>query len=176
MTPKYWLALAFIVGLILFGFGYTASVKSKAVMQYAIADDVRVLAKATARADSIEKAFRVDTLKLFKRITHTDSIFAEVVKSDTLRLTDTVKVTVEVVREAVATLNACRETVRSCGQLNEQRKAQIDALTVTVAKMKALRPSLLSRCGISAGYGATASNDGRVSHGIAALAGCKVFP
>lgn len=102
------------------------------------------------RADSLAKELvgaraklQVDTVRLFKRVSRTDTLLNEIVRSDTLRLTDTVKVTVEVVREAVATLNACRETVRTCGEVSRMEKARADALAEQVAALKKLQPSTL---------------------------------
>ncbi len=124
--------------------------------------------------DSLKVAraqFTVDTVKVFRRITQTDSVFREIVKADTLRLTDTVKVTVEVVREAVATLNACRVTVRECGELRAKEQARGDSLAHRVTILEGMKPSLLSRCGLSVGYGA--SDKGA---GPAVLMGCRVAP
>jgi septal ring factor EnvC (AmiA/AmiB activator) len=156
---------------VLFGWRYTAKQREIGALQVTLADDVRVLAKATKRSDSLETAFRVDTLKLFKRITNTVTQLDTLVRSDTLKLTDTVKVTVEVVREAQETILACRATVVTCGELNESRRQQIDALEAETRKLKALKPSLLSRCGLSAGYGATDKG-----FGPAVLVGCRIAP
>ena len=107
----------------------------------------------------VERAkFRVDTVKTFKRITETVDVLVHSVRSDTLRLTDTVKVTVEVVREAVATLNACRETVLSCGLLRAREQQRGDSLATRVVLMERQRPSAFGntlRAGLylAAGFG-----------------------
>lgn len=53
--------------------------------------------------------------------------------------------------------------------------AQASALTQEVALLKKDRPSILSRCGVTAGYGLIVSS-GKGYAGLGALAGCKVFP
>lgn len=96
--------------------------------------------------------FSVDTVKVFRRMTKVDSIFNEIVKSDTLRLTDTVQVTVEVIRESVATLNACRETVRSCGELRALEQRRGDSLNVRVGLLEKERPSMFGNLARAALY------------------------
>jgi len=128
----------------------------------------------TALQDSLKVAratFTVDTVRTFKRITNTVTQLDTLIQSDTLRLTDTVKVTVEVVREAVETLNACRQTVLDCGRLRALEQRRGDSLQARVDLQDKQKPKLLDRCGLSVGYGSTAKG-----LGPAVLVGCRVAP
>lgn len=132
------IVLVLIVSL----WAYSAHLKSVGALNERLAQNaahVRTLDSAL----KVERAkFSVDTVKVFRRITRIDTLLTEVVKSDTLKLTDTVKVTVEVVREAVATLNACRETVRTCGELRALEQRRADSLQSRVWLMEKQRPSV----------------------------------
>ena len=169
MTPREGLAavLAVVIGL----WWYTVSQRR----QGALAAELRQNAVHIAVLDSalkLERAkFRADTVTVFRRVTSTVTRLDTLVQSDTLRLTDTVKVTVEVVREAVETLNACRATIRECGALRAREQARGDSLDARVKLLEKARPSIFSRCGLSVGYGATDKG-----FGPAVVAGCKIAP
>lgn len=86
-------------------------------------------------------ALQRDTVRLFRQVDHTITRLDTLVKSDTLYLTDTVKVTVEVVREAQATILACRETVSECGRVAAAEKSRGDSLSARLRLVEAQRPS-----------------------------------
>ncbi len=103
-------------------------------------------AQHIAQLDSslkVERAkFRADTVTLFRRINRVDTLLSTRIDTAVFYARDTVTLTVEVVREAVATLNACRETVRSCGELRAKEQARGDSLNVRVKLLEKSRPSL----------------------------------
>jgi hypothetical protein len=138
------IVVAAIAAVLLSAAGWNAHQRQIGALQYVVRDDVMVARVARLRADSLERAFRVDTVRLFRRITNTLTVLDTVVLSDTLRLSDTVKVTVEVIRDAQETIRACQATVLTCSQLNEARQRQIDALGAENRAIKAQVPSRAS--------------------------------
>lgn len=151
--------------------GYTLYQRHVGALNAELAQN-KVHVAALDSALKVERGkFTVDTVRTFRRVTNTVTVLDTLVRSDTLRLTDTVKVTVEVVREAVTTLNACRETVRTCGELRALEQRRGDSLQARVRLFEKTRPSLLSRCGVSLGYGATDKG-----LGPAVVVGCRVLP
>lgn len=168
---KFKWAVGAVALVVVLGWWAFASAAERGALREKLAQNALHIAALDSSLTVERGKFQRDTVKVFRRIDHTDSVFAEVVKSDTLRLTDTVKVTVEVVREAVATLNACKETVKTCGELRALEQQRADSLAARVKLMEAARPSILSRCGLSAGYGATDKGVGP-----AVLVGCRLFP
>jgi hypothetical protein len=113
------------------------------------------------RADSLSRVFHVDTVRVTKTVTAWRTL------TDTLVLSDTVPVPVEVVREVVATadsaITACTLALGTCSELTAALRRQVAGLTaerdaaLTIARRA--KPGALQRWGervlyASAGYGA----------------------
>ncbi len=127
------------------------------------------------RVDSVRFAKR-DTVKLFHTIAQTDTILQRLIDTAIVHHQDTVIVERRVLVTADSAIKACRETVTDCAKLAESRAVRIRQLDSLLQLTKGQRPSILSRCGVSGGYGVQASADGKVSHGVAVVAGCRIFP
>lgn len=154
-----WLTvLVAVVGIVWF----SASQRAQGRLQEQLARNAVHIATLDSSLKVERATFRADTVRVFTRITRVDSVFREILLTDTLLLTDTVKVTVEVVREAVATLNACRDTVRSCGELRAREQARGDSLAVRVRLLERARPSRV-------GNVLRSVRDGALGYGLASI-------
>ena len=112
----------------------------------------RSIAVLTSQADSLQHS--LDTLAARADTLYTTRWLPSKLRIDTLQ--DTVKVPVEVVREVVrdadATIQACRVTVSECTKLAATEKARADSLDAQVKDWKRVsRGPLLT----FAGYGAS---------------------
>lgn len=156
--------------------GWAREQQRKGVLKYAIRDDVTVARAEKHRGDSLAQVVRTDTVRLFRRIATTDTLIRTKIDTAILRQTDTVTITVRELAGIDSTIRACRMTVNDCAALNEARQRQIDALTAQNRALQRLQPSILSRCGLSAGYGVTAAGGGRMASGVTLVAGCRFVP
>lgn len=148
------------------------------------ARDVRI-AQLEHRSDSLEhivipgdsiRFARRDTVKLFRTIATTDTVLRRLIDTALVHHTDTVTVTRTLLVTVDSTIRACRETVSECATLANDRGVLLVQKDSIIKILRQQRPSALSRCGLSVGYGIQASTDGRIRNGFAALAGCRVLP
>jgi hypothetical protein len=135
-----------------------------------LAQSASELRAAKMRADSLEKVYRVDTLRLtkIKRVTDSLTVTVEQWKTDTLKV-------VEYVAKADTAIKACVQALGTCeARVGAERAGRLAAEKQT-AILKAQMPGNLARCGVSVGAGAVWSG-GRVAAGPAVTVGCKIAP
>lgn len=177
---KWFAGFLFLVVLILLAIGGERE-RQIGKIQLAMADDVRVVAAERARGDSIDRQFRVDTVRTFRSIATIDTLIQTRIETAIVRQTDTVWITI---REAVAiqdTLRACRATVVTCAEGWASAQRENAALQAQTRRLEALVPSKVGnwlRCGVGAGLGAAgggavaAGQQGAILAAGGALAGC----
>lgn len=133
--------------------------------------------------DSLEKLskrvdiqFVTDTLRLAGKKANYDSAKASV---EAKWLHDTIPVPVEVVKtiiqKADSTQAACSVVVTDCVKQVGVQRALVANRDSVISILKAEKPGILARCGLSGGYGATLSA-GKLVAGPSVLAGCKLIP
>lgn len=128
---------------------------------------------ALQRADSLEKAFRIDTVRFVRLRTVWDTAYRTL--TDTVQLTDTVRVPVTVLVTADSTIRACSQALGTCEQRVAAERTARQAADRQVKILLQQMPGPLSRCG--AGVGAAAVWDGKgVRAGPGVTVGCRVFP
>lgn len=131
------------------------------------------LSKLAARVDT---AIIHDTLLMKKAITHYDTVK---VATEFAWLHDTIPVPVEVVKEIVAAADSsilyCKVTVSDCIKEVNMQKSLVAKKDSVISILKGQKPSILSRCGLSAGYGLVMAG-GRLETGPSAIAGCRIWP
>lgn len=113
----------YAVGLALVGgwfASYTARQREIGALKFRLANTLAQETRLTKRADSLEKAYRVDTVTLRRTRTRTDSFFTHT--RDTLIHRDTVIQIVEAERQA------CDAVVSAC----ERRLAVKDSIAATL--------------------------------------------
>ncbi len=132
------------------------------------------LAAEFRKADTV---FQRDTLRLTKLSHITDTLNVQVLQ----RLTDTMFVK-QVIAADDSTIKVCLLTVHDCGVARKfaedgwaNARLQLSAKDSLITAYKALKPSILSRVGLSIGYGAVASPAG-VQAGFGALLGLRIWP
>lgn len=147
MTPlqrKAGFAVAVAGALAVAKCGYDSRVVERAGWKHTT-DSLRVaLGAQVKRADSLEQAFRRDTLRLTEVVTRWRRF------RDTLTLSDTVRLTVrESVLVAVAdsAIEQCTQTVATCGALVAQKDSIIGTLKASVTNEHRQRPGFFRRTG-----------------------------
>lgn len=140
LTP--WLLVAALVALVVAVVtGQRAERQYGAVLVQLDSSKARE-AVAVARADSLAKAYRVDTVtfRQVRRLTDTMTVTVAEWKHDTTRVVEYVTLADSAIRSCSAALGTC-----------EQRIAAADAVTAEVRTQLALTRSILSRPWTSAG-------------------------
>ncbi len=110
---------------------------------------------ARMRADSLEKVYRVDTLRLTRLKTVWDTTYQRL--TDTLKLTDTVKVPVKVLVLADSSIKACTMALQTCDQRVGAERQRREAAEKEIGLLKASYPSkakpwLYGALGVGVGY------------------------
>lgn len=158
------------------------------------ADELRRLARAEVKKDSVQH-MHTDSIV---RASASERATARAVLADSLASVGRLRAALaSVVRQAVqdssgfaAEREQAQRTILSLQRADTvSQKAIAAGITAeatairraiaserTTALLKAERPSVLSRCGVSVGYGLTAALGGTIGHGPTVLAGCKVWP
>ena len=136
-------------------------------------DSIAVLVR---EAERLERAYRVDTVRLRFTLTRWDTIKAGL---DTLR--DTVRVPVEVVRivqaAADSVIQACREALRTCEERVAVERQRGDLFERRFTDLKDQSPSWFRRrASVTIGYGVVRTPDGIVHAGPALSVGVRVWP
>ena len=121
---------------------YDGSVAERALLQHTT-DSLRVvLARQAHRADSLEKAFRVDTVRL------TQSVIRWRTLRDTLTFSDTVRLTVResvLVAAADTAIRQCTRTLDTCEAIVAVKDSQITTLQAQVRAERKRRPGWFKR-------------------------------
>jgi hypothetical protein len=134
----------------------------------AASDTLRVVLKAR------EASFRVDTVRLTRLATRSETTLVQLIDTAHVYHTDTVKITVEKLVQIDSTIHACMITVSDCTKGWQAEKAVNVNLEAQIKALKK-QTGLLSRCGFVAGYGVILHR-GSVLGGPGAIAGCRVWP
>ncbi len=95
-------------------------------------------------ADSLQRVFRVDTVKLTKLLVRSDTILQHQLDTAFVHHTDTVKVTVQEIKQEQATLLACRETVTACTAGWENEKKTTINLKEQITTLNRSKPGVVS--------------------------------
>lgn len=120
----------------------------------------------TVRMDSVALAKR-DTLRLFRSITHTDSVIQHIVDTAVVHHFDSVFVPVRVLVQADSELKACRETVRDCVRLEQDLRKQLAVKDSIARVVKAEQPSrLIPHTGVGVAAGLDQTGKPRIVAGI----------
>ena len=150
--------LTFVIAVPLIAIAGIMAHSADANEQKAIALQVQLTAE-THRADSLAKRVTVvdtvvrhDTVTLTKQV----HVYATVHDSVLKHVTDTMQV-IRYVAVADSTIHACQRVVQDCGRQVATRDTLITALrselTTANRLTKVEKPGVLSRLGVSAGYG-----------------------
>lgn len=115
--------------------------QQKGALKVMVADDVRVAKLEKARADSIERRFRVDTVKLVRSTHSVDTLLQHRVDTALVYHSDTVKITVKEATAIQDTIRACVATVRECADGWAHEKAARVAVEAENARIRRLMPS-----------------------------------
>lgn len=110
-------------------------------LQVMVQDDVRVAKALRLRADSLERRFRVDTVRVFRSIATIDTLVQHRIDTAIVHQTDTVKITVREAQAIQDTIRACKVLVSDCATLAKTRAEQIDVLRAENDKIRSLTPS-----------------------------------
>lgn len=150
MKPLWEPVIAFVLALVVIWFVITqhdAAVRREALWYRA--DSIRSvqIGRLQYTADSLERAYRVDTLRLTKTVTKYEQLAGRV---DSAWLHDTIRVPVEVVREIKASadtaIRACTAVRLTCEQRVGVLTAWKDSATASAAANRALAfPSIGQR-------------------------------
>ncbi len=110
----------------------------------------------TKKATALEGQYRVDTVKLTKQVTRTDTVLQHLITESVRDHHDTITVTREVLVQADSTIKACRIVQSECeaGWANERQlratlQAQIDSMT----KLDKTKRSVVPAFGVGAAAG-----------------------
>lgn len=110
---KHW-QTALLGAVLVFGVGMCRARDNALVLKGAYEAEAAHLAERVAdlthRADSLQSAFRVDTVRLTRSVTKYETL------RDTLRLTDTVRVK-EALKAADTAISACQRSRQTCSRL-----------------------------------------------------------
>ena len=174
-TAKLYLIGAALVALLIGYAGWRREVRQDAVREMVLAQSEAKVKAISKSLDSARALYRVDTLRVNRQITRTDTLLRRLIDTAVIHHRDTVWVTREVLVAADSTIRACAVTLAACGRLRALEQERGDSLASQVRLLKAARPSILTRCGISAGYGVVLA-DGAARMGPAILGGCRLFP
>lgn len=126
--------------------------------------------------DVLKAKFKVDTLRLFKRIATTDTLLQTRIDSAIVQHTDTVKISVREAAELDTTIRSCKETVLSCARRADNAEAQTAIWRARFEDLSGQQPGYLRRhIGVVVGYGAFVT-DGGVKVGPSITAGFRIWP
>lgn len=137
--------LAFVL---LFGMKscYDHGVAERLHLQITADSLTRALKVETKRADSLGKAYRVDTVTLTKHLTAYRTLYDTLTHSDTVRLTVRESVFVQ---KADSAINACVRTIKTCEALQAEKDSVIQTLGAQVENERKRRPGFFKRVGES---------------------------
>lgn len=147
----------------IFGAVYTKQQREYGALRAITQDDVRVAKLERLRGDSLERVFRVDTVRLYRKIAIVDTLLRTRIDSAIIQHTDTVTLTLREVAQIDTAIKACRETVLTCGELNAAKSRQIEALNAEIRAMQKAKPSAFGnavRYGLALGVGVLAGKAG----------------
>ena len=155
---------------------WRAEVRRDAVRDAKLATLEHATDSLTKVAAHVDTLIVHDTTMLKKAITHYDTVK---VAAEFAWLHDTVPVPVTVVKEIVAAADSsilyCKVTVSDCIKEVNMQKGIVAKKDSVISILKAQKPSILSRCGLSAGYGLVLAA-GKLETGPSVIAGCRLFP
>lgn len=129
------------------------------IAQTELASLVKTNTLFSLREDTLRRAFRADTLRLFHSTHTVDTTLQTLIDTALVYHVDTVKVAVAVLKEAQDTIRACVQTVRTCSegwlvadslklnykeQLETLKKSQPSLVSVWIWRLAALELGRLS--------------------------------
>ena len=129
-----------------------------------------------AVADTAAGKLRVDTVRFFQNVTHSDTVLTRIVDTAIVHHHDTVSVPVTVLVQADSAIRVCRVTVSDCMAYGVAQKARGDSLDAALGNANKAKPDFFQRhLALTFGYGAVA-NGGKVLTGPAVSLGWKLWP
>lgn len=101
---------------------------------------------ASHRADSLATVYKVDTIRLTKLKTRFDTSFVRLVDSIPVerRITDTIRVPVQVLVEAKEAITACTDALRTCEQRVAVERQRAEGFASQLKIVQAQQPGFLS--------------------------------
>lgn len=173
---KVYVSVAALVAVLVTLALWRADVRREALKDAALGSLEQRVQNLAAVAAIVDTQLVHDTVRFTKIEQHYDSAKSVV---ETKWLHDTVPVPVEVVKtivqEADSTIRFCKVTLSECAKEVVLQKNIVANRDSAIDILKSQKPSLLSRCGIGAGYGVVL-NGGKMLAGPSAVASCKLWP
>jgi hypothetical protein len=147
-AAPYLIAASALLGL---KYQYDAGKRREGALGEQLKQATAALTAANQRAPRVDSVFRVDTVRLTRRLTTTQTLL------DTLRLSDTVTLTRResvLVFVADSLVQQCRATVLSCIEVQQNLRERLRLTEIQRDAWKQSRPSVFGKARTAIGWAA----------------------
>lgn len=170
-----WKVLAGAVALLIAIALYNGHQRSLGALEAKIASLEAQTKVLSHEADSLENAFRVDTVRLTRLSVRSETTLTHLIDTALVEHHDTVHVPVQVLVQADSSIKYCKVVLSDCEKGWTAEKAISADLRAELSAVKAKTPSWLSeRFGVGAGYSCLIAGQVRCGPAVGAI--IRIWP